>query len=180
MTSTEPTASTDGSQNATDSAPAPAATVPSTSTAPVKLDTTSAAALQLALGAENAAIWAYSLVAVHDQGDSDTINKMISQHLVRRDAAETRLADGGVTPTPPAPAYATPAATDVKSARALAISIENDCAAGWLSVVAGTDNTDLRGFATSALTEAAVRLVQWKQLAKISPATTPFPGQQTG
>lgn len=179
MTSTEPTASTNGSESATDSAPAPAATAPSTTTAPVKLDANSGAALQLALRAENAAVWAYSLVAANDQGDSHTITQMISQHLVRRDAAETRLADGGVTPTPPAAAYRTPAATDLKSAQALAISIENDCAAGWLSVVAATDIADLRGFAASALAEAAVRLVQWKQLAKISPVTTPFPGQQT-
>lgn len=157
------------------SAPAPAPSSAPADKSPLKKD--EAAALQLALSAENAAIWAYALVAAVDRDEADTIAAMRAAHLVLRDAAASRLIDGRVAPAAPAPAYAAPAVTDVASARKLAITIENDCAMAWHSVVGSTDRGELRAFAGTALAQAAVRVVQWKQLAKVNPLTTPFPGQ---
>lgn len=161
------------------SVPASAASSSTGSTAAAgKLAKDEGSTLQLALRSENAAIWAYALVAANDTDPNDVelIAQMRAGHLVRRDAAAGRLADGGVSPAPPAPAYATPAATDLASARKLAIAIETDCAAAWQSVVASSDNGPLRAFAAGGLSDAAVRLAQWKQRAKVNPLTVPFPG----
>lgn len=166
--------------------PAPATDQPSgsqepagTSAAPVSWKKDEADALQLALRSENAAIWAYALVTANDKDDSDAIVGLRAGHLVRRDAAAELLTRGGVAPAAPAPAYSTPGVTDLASARSLAIAIETDCAAAWRSVVANTDNTDLRMFAATALSDSAVRLAQWKQRAKASPFTVPFPGTRS-
>jgi hypothetical protein len=136
-------------------------------------------AVQLALRAENAAIWAYALVAANDVQEADTVGQMRAAHVVVRDATASRLIDGGVQPVAPAAAYSAPPVTDVTKARALAISIENDCAQAWHYVVGSTDRRDLRMFAGSALAQAAVRTVQWKQLAKAPKVTVPFPGEST-
>ncbi|WP_051265151.1 DUF4439 domain-containing protein [Nakamurella lactea] len=184
MTSAEPTpvAPTPGSSST--SAPTGAGSAPAdggagtsapADNAPLTKD--EGAALQLALGTENAAIWAYALVAANDVDDTDTVAAMRAAHLMARDAAASRLIAGGVTPKAPAPAYATPKVTDVATARKLAISIEDDCAAAWHSVVGRTDRAELRAFAAAALAEAAVRTVQWKQLAKVAKPTEPFPGE---
>lgn len=145
--------------------------------APVSWKKDEADALQLALRSENAAIWAYALVAANDKDDA--VVDLRTGHLVRRDAAAELLTRGGASPAAPAPAYSTPAVTDLASARALASAIETDCAAAWRSVVANTDNTDLRTFAATGLSDAAVRLAQWKKRAKASPLTVPFPGAQS-
>ncbi len=147
--------------------------------APVSWKKDEADALQLALRSENAATWAYALVAANDKDDADAVVDLRTGHLVRRDAAAELLTRGGASPAAPAPAYSTPAVTDLASARALASAIETDCAAAWRSVVANTDNTDLRTFAATGLSDAAVRLAQWKQRAKASPLTVPFPGAQS-
>jgi len=166
--------------------PAPATDQPSasqttagTSASPVTWKKDEADALQLALRSENAAIWAYALVAANDKDDADAVTSLRTGHLVHRDAAAELLTRGGAPPAAPAPAYSTPAVTDLPTARALAIAIETDCAAAWRSVVANTDSTDLRTFAATGLSDSAVRLAQWKQRAKASPLTVPFPGAQS-
>jgi len=144
------------------------------------LDKTAAAAIQVALASENSAVWAYSLVAAFDPDNADTASAMRDAHMVRRDDAAERLTVAKVKPNPAAPAYKLPKpVTDVKSARALAMTIESDNAAAWLGVVGSTDDSTLRSYALAGLTDAAVRLTTWKKLAKASTLTVPFPGQQS-
>lgn len=159
------------------SAPAGSAPAASSGAAPsAALSKEEAAALQLALRSENTAIWAYALVAANDPDDAAVIADMRAGHLVRRDATAEQLLLGGVAPAAPAPAYRVPAATDPKTARSLAAAIEKDCAAAWRGVVAQTDRGDLRSFGAGGLSDAAVRTVQWNQLAKAGTVSTPFPG----
>ena len=135
-------------------------------------------ALQVALGAEQAAVYAYPLVTANDQDDKDVIAQIIQGHRTRRDQTEERLTQGGATPAQSAAAYqpATPV-TDQGTARQLAQDIEFDCAAAWRVVIGSTDQAELRGFALAGLSDAAVRLAQWKVLAGVVPSTVPFPGQ---
>lgn len=191
MTSAQPTpvepspgtSALDGGSASDTAIPSPAAGGPPvSSSAPLNtqpLTKDEVAALQSVLQAENAAIWAYALVAAHDADDASTVAAMRAAHLVARDAAASRLLAGGGKPAAPAPVYSTPKVTDAASARALAITIETDCARAWHSVVGRTDRTDLRSAAAGGLTEAAVRTVQWKQLAKAATVTVPFPGEAT-
>ncbi|GAA2001182.1 ferritin-like domain-containing protein [Nakamurella flavida] len=137
-------------------------------------------ALQGALGAEQAAVYSYGLVAAHpqDQNELTTTLQILQGHRNRRDLTEERLTQGGATPVGNAAAYqpATPV-TDVAGARVLAQDIEFDCAAAWRVVIGSTDQAELRGFALAGLSDAAVRLAQWKVLAGTVPSTVPFPGQ---
>lgn len=132
--------------------------------------------MQAALRAENAALWAYALVAGGDPDNAETVTTVLAAHLQRRDNTAGILLDGGVTPTPPASAYTAPAVTDAASARKLALTIEQDCTTAWQAVVTATDRAALRASASVALNEAAIHLVQWRQIAKANPATLPFPG----
>lgn len=181
MTSAQPPGTGEPSGSATPGTDQPSASQAPTGTsaAPVPWKKDEADALQLALRSENAAIWAYALVAANDKDDAAAVTDLRAGHLVRRDAAAELLTRGGASPAAPAPAYSTPPVTDLTSARALAIAIETDCAAAWRSVVANTDNTNLRTFAATGLSDSAVRLAQWKQRAKASPLTVPFPGAQS-
>jgi hypothetical protein len=58
----------------------------------------------------------------------------------------------------------------------LAQDIETDAAAAWRVVIGSTDDAELRGFALTGLSDAAVRLAMWKQVSGASPTTIPFPG----
>jgi hypothetical protein len=136
------------------------------------------AALQAALAAEHAALWAYGLVAAYDAADAATIASMISAHQVVRDSVADLVVRGGGTPVGPAPAYSTPhPVTDATSARAVALVLEEDCAAAWRAVIGSTDDAVLRGLALNILTDTAGRMVTWKTLAKAKKVTTAFPGQ---
>jgi hypothetical protein len=135
------------------------------------------AALQAVMAAEHAALWAYGLVAAYDPTASDTVTTMITSHQAVRDTAANLIVSGGATPVGPAPAYRTPApVTDAKSALALALTIESDCAVAWRSVIGHTSDSSLRGTALSALTDCAMRMVTWRQTAKDAVVTVPFPG----
>ena len=48
-------------------------------------------------------------------------------------------------------------------------------AAAWRVVIGSTDDTELRSYALAGLSDAAVRLATWKQIAGVNPATVPFP-----
>lgn len=165
----------------TPSAPDPGASAPVSSSgaapasaAPAALSETEASALQLALRTENAAIWTYALVAANTPDDAAVVADMRAGHLVRRDSTAEQLTLGGAPPSPPAAAYQLPAVA--RTPRALAVAIEQDCAAAWRSVIAATDRADLRGFAASGLSDAAVRTVQWRVLAGAGIVSVPFPG----
>lgn len=155
--------------------PGPTPTPPAPSGA---LDAEAATGLQAALAAEQAAVWAYGLVAAYDRDNALVVQQMRSGHLLRRDATAARLVQGGAEAGVGAAAYLPPApVTDAASARALAQAIETDCAAAWRALIGSTDDNELRGYALAGLSDAAVRLSEWKQLAQAAPFTIPFPGQ---
>lgn len=150
---------------------------PTTSAAIGPLGKDTLAALQSVMAAEHAALWAYGLVAAYDPAVSDTVSTVISSHQDVRDTAANLIVQGGATPVGPAPAYTTPEpVTDVKSALALALAIESDCAEAWRSVIGHTDDATLRGTALASLTDCAMRMVTWRQTAKDKIVTVPFPG----
>jgi hypothetical protein len=136
-------------------------------------------ALQGALAAEHAAIWAYGLVEAFVPGALNAqLTEAASAHQARRNAAERVLIDAGASPVPPEPGYLTPEpVTDAASALRLAITAETDATAAWRSVIERSQaDPDLRGAALDALTEAAVRATRWRATANLSPLTVPFPG----
>lgn len=138
------------------------------------------AALQAALAAEHAALWAYGLVAANDPKGASAVATAVASHQGSRDVAANLIVQGGATPVGPDPAYTTPnPVTDPASAMALALVIESDCAAAWRSVAGHTDDSTLRGTALSQLTDCAMRMVSWRQAAGITPVTIPFPGAPT-
>jgi hypothetical protein len=134
-------------------------------------------ALQTALAAEHAALWAYGLVAAYDTEAAATVATMIISHQSTRDTAANLIVQGGATPVGPQPAYTSPKpVTDAASALALALTIESDCADAWRAAIGSTDDSTLRGTALSALTDAAMRMVTWRTAAKEATVTVPFPG----
>jgi Domain of unknown function (DUF4439) len=136
-------------------------------------------ALQAALAAEHAAIWAYGLAGafVPDKLTS-WLNEATIAHQARRDVTERTLIDAGARPAPAEPGYLTPEpVTDAASALRLAITAETDVAAAWRSVVERSPaEPELRGAALDALTQAAVRATRWRATAGAPPLTVPFPG----
>lgn len=134
-------------------------------------------ALQTALAAEHAALWAYGLVAAYDTEVATTVATMITSHQSTRDTAANLIVQAGATPVGPQPAYTSPEpVADAASALALALTIESDCATAWRAVIGSTDDSTLRGTALSALTDAAMRMVSWRTAAGDATVTVPFPG----
>jgi hypothetical protein len=167
------------SEGATGAPTEPAGTPQPSAAPPGPLSPDALQALQSALAAEQAAVWAYGLVAAYAREQADMITQARSGHLLRRDATTARLIDGGATAPEPAAAYQV--SVDVKdaaSALKLAMDIETDAAAAWRVVIGSTDDAELRGFALTGLYDAAVRLAMWKQVAGVKPTTVPFPGQE--
>ena len=160
-----------------------ASTGPSAATAPRQAGTAAGdtvAALQAALGAEHAALWAYGLVAANDPKAATTVAAAVTSHQSARDAAANLIVEAGATPVGPDAAYTTPApVTAAAAALALALTIESDCAAAWRAVAGNTDDATLRGTALSALTDCAMRMVTWRKAAGDTPVTVPFPGAPT-
>jgi len=157
--------------------PSPVTAAPTTPP-PGPLTPDALAALQSALSAEQAAVWAYGLVAAYARDQAAMVAEARSGHLLRRDATSARIVASGATAPEPAAAYqVSVAVTDPGSALMLAQDIETDAAAAWRVVIGSTDDAELRGFALSGLSDAAVRLAMWKQVVGTSPATVPFPGQ---
>lgn len=136
-------------------------------------------ALQQALSAEHAAVWAYGLVSAflpdsYDKG----VDKGMSAHRDRRDATERLLAVAAVTPISPEPAYTTPKpVTDKDSAVAVLIVAETDATVAWRAVLDRADDPGVRQAALDSLTEAAVRGTKWREDAGTKPAAIPMPGQ---
>ena len=136
-------------------------------------------ALQAALAAEHAAVWAYGLAGAFVPDElAGQLREAAVEHQARRDATERALIDAGARPVPAEPGYLSPEpVTDAASALRLVITAETDAAAAWRSVVErGPAEPGLRGAALDALTRAAVRATRWRAIAGISPATVPFPG----
>lgn len=142
--------------------------------APVPVD-----ALQRALAAEHAAVWAYGLAGAFLVGKpAAQLTEAAAAHQTRRDSAERLLTDAGAQPVQAEPGYLTPEpVTDSTSALRLVLTAETDAAAAWRSVIeVGPAEPVLRGTALDALTAAAVQATHWRVVAGSEPATVPFPG----
>lgn len=135
-------------------------------------------AVQDALGAEHAAVWAYGLVSAFLPGDfTSAVQQGITAHRARRDATERLLGDAGATPRPAEPAYVPPTpVTDQASAIATLVVAETDATVAWRAVLERTDDRTVREAGLQALTESAVRATRWRLAAGTTPATPAFPG----
>ncbi len=135
-------------------------------------------AVQRALAAEHAALWAAQLAtAFVTAAVAPALAEATVTHRTRRDATEALLRDHGALPVAAEPAYATPApVTDEASAVALLTTAESDVAAAWRSAIEYTDDAEVRTLAVDALADAAVRATRWRRVTGSAPLTVPFPG----
>lgn len=136
-------------------------------------------ALQSALAAEHAAVWAYGLAGAFLADElAGQLAEAAAAHRAGRDGTEQVLIDAGAQPVPAEPGYLTPEpVTDHASALRLAITVETDTAAAWRSVIERSPaEPGLRRAALDELTAAAVRAARWRTAARATPATVPFPG----
>jgi len=142
-------------------------------------------AWQAALATEQRAAFGYGLLGAHLHGSPQLALAITcsDEHEALRDATEQAIAAAGLTPVAPAADYPDlyPVNTPAQSA-ALAVRLEDDCAAAWrylYAVAADADSTHataLRSTAQSALTASAVRATRWRKITDPSAATVAFPG----
>ena len=138
------------------------------------------AAVQVGLGTAHAAVWAYGLISAWDGDDLALIrrNRLANEQI--RDSASDLLSSIGAEPILTEVAYQLPVVvTDRVTALQVAVAIEKDATNAWRAVIGSTDNYQLRRFALTALSDAAVRLTGWRAIAGVTPATVPFPGDET-
>jgi hypothetical protein len=139
-------------------------------------------AWQGALAAEEQAVFGYGLLGARLTGPHrDLAAQHLTVHEATRDTTRAAIVAAGLTPVPPAADY--PALYPVSNpaaARALAIRLEDDCAAAWrfLYLAAASDNAgrELREPAQQALIDSALRATRWRALVSPRHATVPFPG----
>ena len=145
-------------------------------------------ALADALAAEHAAVYAYGVVAAFALASRrEAVAAATRAHATRRDALTDALTDDGATAPLSAPGYALPAAvTDAVTAMRLAVTLEDDTALAWRSVLERSDPVsaspaprafEVRTTAVTALTDCAVRAAGWRLVLGTAPATRAFPGQ---
>ncbi|MBE7187779.1 DUF4439 domain-containing protein [Jatrophihabitans endophyticus] len=142
-------------------------------------------AWQAALAGEHQAAFGYSLLGPRLTGRALALAIACSNaHEALRDRTEQALVAAGQSPVQSRADY--PALYPVRTAdaaRALAIRLEDDCAAGWrhlYAVAAGmaadAQVTVVRHDAQSALTASAVRATRWRLVSGEARATVAFPG----
>lgn len=141
-------------------------------------------AWQAALAAEHQAVFGYPLLGAQLSGTDQQLAIACSNaHEVLRDGTATALTAARLTPVPPQADYPSlyPVLT-AAAARALAVRLEDGCAAAWrylylrAASTGGADATALRSAAQPALTASAVRATQWRATGSPGRATTAFPG----
>ncbi|WP_405950942.1 ferritin-like domain-containing protein [Streptomyces prunicolor] len=128
-------------------------------------------ALQAALAAEHAAVYGYGVVGGRiREGRRTEAKAAYDAHRARRDALVREVRDLGGRPVAASAAYALPfAVPDSAAAVRLAAELE-DRVAGVYSDMVRASTEGVRGTATEALREAAVRAVRWRG------GSVPFPG----
>jgi hypothetical protein len=135
-------------------------------------------AWQAALAAEQQAVFGYGLLGPRlAAADRQLAVTCSDAHETLRDRTEAALAAAGLTPAPPLADYpALYPVPDAAAARALAVRLEDGCAAAWRYLYLQAASTPgaraerLRPAAQAALTASAVRAAQWRR------ATVAFPG----
>ncbi|ASR35325.1 hypothetical protein BAY61_10350 [Prauserella marina] len=144
-----------------------------------QLPAESVEAVQRALAAEHAAVWAYGLVSAFLPADfGKGIDAGAAAHRDRRDACERVLAAAGTAPVPAETAYLAPdEVTDEPSAVALVITAESDAAGAWHGVLERTGDAGLRALAADSLIGSATRGTSWRMEAGRQPAAVALPGR---
>lgn len=137
-----------------------------------------ASALFDAVNTEHGVIYGYGLVSAHSTPDENTlVAEAMAEHRARREAAIAMLTARSVTAPPPAAGYRLPSpVNDATDAANLAIQMEQDAAVAWRAALEQATTADVRTFAVTALSEAAVTMARWRQVADAWPVTVPFPG----
>jgi uncharacterized protein DUF4439 len=139
------------------------------------------AAWQAALAAEHQAVFGYGLLGVRLRGTQQQLAVACSNaHEALRDATEAAMTEAQLRPEPPQADYpALYPVSDAAQARALAVRLEDECAAAWRYLYAQAARaraTERLAEAQSALTSSAVRAVRWRALASPDQASVAFPG----
>lgn len=150
------------------------------SPAPESYSAAAIAALQAALAAEHAAVWAYGLIAAYLPAErAEAVADAATAHRARRDATERLLSGAGIEPVAAEPAYRVPAPVDDPAdALRLAVTAETDTAETWRSAIERSSLRPVRAAALDALTGAAVRAARWRDMAGDETVTVAFPGKQ--
>ena len=125
-------------------------------------------ALQTALTGQDAAIYAYGLVAAQLSGPQLTASlTAMASHRARRDALRSQITAAYATPVPAAVAYDPPfPIADAASAVRLAALIEDRCAAQFAALAAAYTGSK-RTAAALISQECATRCVYWSGTAPI-------------
>ncbi len=129
-------------------------------TAPV--DGALVAALQAALAAEHAAVWACGRSAGELSGDArDTALAELDDHRRQRDGLRRRLSGLGVEPLEAAAAYLEPrAVTNPRRARGLLAHVDNGLCAAYADLAAASPPGD-RQDAVAGAVRSALRAIAW-------------------
>lgn len=145
-----------------------------------------AAAWQAALAAEQRAVFGYALLGPQLRTDAGQLALAVhcsDAHERLRDDTEQLLTAAGRTPAAPEADYPQLyPVRDAAAAGALALRLENDCAAAWRYLYAqaarngGATGASSRAAAQRALTSSAVRAVRWLGLVHPGAPSAPFPG----
>lgn len=153
-------------------------TSPQPSPDPDRPDDGPEAALFDAVATEHGAIYGYGVVSAHSTPeDNALVAEAMAQHRARREEALILLQDRSVTPPLPAAGYELPLeVTDPSDAAELAVRMESDTATAWRAVLEQAQTPEDRGFALTALTQAAVLAARWNRVFGATPVTTAFPG----
>lgn len=136
-------------------------------------------ALQAALRAEHAIIWAYGDVGAHAAAQRQGQVAVVElRHRRRRDALQALLVAAGASPAPSEPAYQLPKpVTTPTEAIEVAGVLEDKVAAAWRYVLGRSTAIDVRTLAVSSLIDAATQALRWRQVVFGAQATSAaFPG----
>ncbi len=125
-------------------------------------------AAQATLAGENAAVYAYGVVASHLSGGAAArALAAMAAHRANRDLLLARLAGSGTTASPAAAAYTLPSpVVDAASAAALAALVEDRLAGQWAGLAAESD-AEQRQSAALVAEACAVRSVTWSGVAPV-------------
>ncbi|MBL1078732.1 ferritin-like domain-containing protein [Nocardia sp. 2] len=136
-------------------------------------------ALEDALSAEYAAVYAYGVVAAYANPDRlKLVAEYTAAHRARRDATIELMERLNISVPAPDAAYTVPfEVNDPIPAAKLAVTVESDCAVAWCAAVEHAGGADVRAYAVGALTDSALRLATWQSILGTNPATTAFPGR---
>jgi rubrerythrin len=135
-------------------------------------------ALVVALDMENAAIFAYGVVAAYAaETRTRTIAEFTAEHRSRREELTAALTAAKVEVPEAAPGYNVPQpVTDPVSALNAALSTEEDCAIAYRALMERAEDVENRRLALSGLADSARRAATWRLALRISPSTVALPG----